>query len=1180
MARPSPDRATTDDKLNFHSYVLPITRTIRDAARADQLPLTIGIFGRWGTGKTSLMKMVEQELGPTPEEISNTDKRKQASQRALRWLVPILILWLLLILAGLLLILVAARWIQAYTGLENVKAQALWASMMAGALGGLVAASFTVWARGFVEQDLDPLVIPWLVLRPLTGILAGLIVFLLLWGGTRLVSASANLNIAVYFTLAFLVGLTEQPYAALWRAFKAWDESRRKRMEELAKRAPDQKAAAQQAEGRPEARGDFQVIWFNAWKFAKEDELWAALLQEALRQIKVKAVGGERLRIKWQLWKDSIDWHSGFRDVALKLLPTAGKTLLAAGFAYLGGLVAAWAVGSRYGEQIGQTAGAVGAVLTGLLPVAAWLRTNLTAPLADLDFDKYRKKASYKDHLSFLTEFSTQFRNIMRTARGKGNPLVLILDDLDRCLPEQAVSVLEAIKLFVSDDAPVVFLIGADQEVIERAIEVKYDKMVTRADTDPLRRERFARFGREYLEKIVQLSFHLPPIEEGLIDQFIDDVFRDNTWVVDHSHIFAAGLQPNPRQVLRVLNIYNFMIELAQEKKWLYAKIIQPDVLAKAVVVQYRWPELWRQLETHPDLLGVLEKSMLEATPPDDPEMAGLVEAYAGEDDLRSLLTVKEGGSLAGVDLRHYIYLSESVQIRPGKAEKPPLPPKKAPPRRVRRKLTTEEALAAESLNAALQKATLALDEAARQRPAWVQMGISPRRIATYENRLKRALTDQDAQAAEAAQGEFQKVLATAEAGRIDRIRQRHADLREQYKKLGEQGADSALLVLIDERLKRAEKAIETNDLAAAGVHLDDASSLVENAQADLKARQVKEAGRVIEARIASDGRLFLQRAVTYEPIEVMLDAPGPLKPGKIFVYSGREPIIDELSTMNMRLWDIRTRLGQDAYSPEERRELGEQLGERLRPVLRLLREAPRAAPYRLRLTANSTKVDDLPWEMAVLDPASGLPLGLDSRYALVRGHPSQTDRPALDLGKLPPKMLVLSTESADPYQLALLRRIEFRFDVRFLTGSSSKPDEFNAAFQKESPTILHLIPGKPDASYQKDPYSQEPYFDIKLDLELIRNHSGLVVFSMADGQYHARSVFGGNVPAALTWQLGINEAAAEAFYYPFYNALLRSGQPEFAVTEGRRAIAAALGNDSPLAVSPMLYLSGSAEPA
>ncbi|MCU0865360.1 MAG: P-loop NTPase fold protein [Planctomycetes bacterium] len=53
-----PVAVVEDDALGFNAYA----QTLADAAREAVQPLTIGIFGEWGTGKSSLMRMVRNGL--------------------------------------------------------------------------------------------------------------------------------------------------------------------------------------------------------------------------------------------------------------------------------------------------------------------------------------------------------------------------------------------------------------------------------------------------------------------------------------------------------------------------------------------------------------------------------------------------------------------------------------------------------------------------------------------------------------------------------------------------------------------------------------------------------------------------------------------------------------------------------------------------------------------------------------------------------------------------------------------------------------------------------------------------------------------------------------------------------------------------------------------------------------
>ncbi len=52
------DQATTHDRLGFGPYRDTLVEVIRRA----ETPLTVGVFGAWGSGKTSLLLMLQDAL--------------------------------------------------------------------------------------------------------------------------------------------------------------------------------------------------------------------------------------------------------------------------------------------------------------------------------------------------------------------------------------------------------------------------------------------------------------------------------------------------------------------------------------------------------------------------------------------------------------------------------------------------------------------------------------------------------------------------------------------------------------------------------------------------------------------------------------------------------------------------------------------------------------------------------------------------------------------------------------------------------------------------------------------------------------------------------------------------------------------------------------------------------------
>jgi len=204
--------------------------------------------------------------------------------------------------------------------------------------------------------------------------------------------------------------------------------------------------------------------------------------------------------------------------------------------------------------------------------------------------------------------------------------LVLFVDDLDRCEPHQIVDLLEATKLFF--DLRHVFLILAlDQEVVERGIEIRYEKF------------RFAEgraraIGAEYLEKMVQLPLQLFPLFRPQVGQFLDKLVLSET-VQPYKRLLTELLEPNPRKIKRILNTFTVISHVAQTVD----QSLQGEDLLRLVVLQVQSPDLFLEAARRPGLLLALEATYAGALRLNDPQGyhneygpdAGLVRKFCEE---------------------------------------------------------------------------------------------------------------------------------------------------------------------------------------------------------------------------------------------------------------------------------------------------------------------------------------------------------------------------------------------------------------------------------------------------------------------------------------------------------------------------------------------------------------------
>ncbi len=335
-----------------------------------------------------------------------------------------------------------------------------------------------------------------------------------------------------------------------------------------------------------DAARKFRLAWFDAWKYDKEDALWRALLLRVIDNrrdrddqgvdITPEPLKSEIARLEQRLYRD-VEWEEkGGLTVDLpKLGKAAAAGAIKLSFAMLPGFAA---------EVVKAAQAALG---------------NAEDAGKFLDaFDRHVIE-HHQAQLRSIEQFQHEFEKLVaERIVAQGERLVVFVDDLDRCLPEKAIEVLEAIKLFL-DVKGCIFLLGLDQEVVTRGIKVKYREFAV--DEGAEGDKRIPIDGAQYLEKIIQLPFRLPKIEPRAMQPFVAQLaaFPDPRC----ADVFAEGLETNPRKVKRGVNIFLFLSKLAERRK-IPSK---PVRLAKIVVVYHSHAELYDLLRLNPALLRDLE---------------------------------------------------------------------------------------------------------------------------------------------------------------------------------------------------------------------------------------------------------------------------------------------------------------------------------------------------------------------------------------------------------------------------------------------------------------------------------------------------------------------------------------------------------------------------------------------
>lgn len=360
----------------------------------------------------------------------------------------------------------------------------------------------------------------------------------------------------------------------------------------------------------------YVCVRFNGWKHQGFEDSKVALMSSIISELEKKEKLGKKAgEILKKIW-ENINWMS--------IAKAAGKTAL--------------------GLATGTTP------LTLLASTMDILKTTVTTEEgidgAIETIGGYLRDANITEDTSSnkkFSEFQKNFNELLEDASIE--KLIVLIDDLDRCLPDVAINTLEAVRLFMFTEKTA-FVIAADEGMIRYAVKKHFPDAI-----DENKFNAGDAFANKYLEKLIQVPFRIPALgeveaciyimllmvgsvftdenrnykklkEEGLsrirkpwnVESFtVDDVkailemdyekaANEVLIATQISHLLAQNTDGNPRKIKRFLNMLLLRYEIAKNRG--FGDELELAVLAKMMLAEYYETDFYKELPNHLDSEG------------------------------------------------------------------------------------------------------------------------------------------------------------------------------------------------------------------------------------------------------------------------------------------------------------------------------------------------------------------------------------------------------------------------------------------------------------------------------------------------------------------------------------------------------------------------------------------------
>jgi hypothetical protein len=444
-----------------------------------------------------------------------------------------------------------------------------------------------------------------------------------------------------------------------------------------------------------------KTVWFNAWRFDKDEALWAAFALLITNSLAKRLPFSKRAQAHWTLQKQRFDWKRGWFPVVRFILLSLflAYTTIALGRHLIKDPDAI----NPFSKSVTSTSGATtntpndhqsppsakepspeeallkltltGAGGVGSLLLLAMLVKKATDAIGNpfaIDLKKFSGSLNYEERISFIEQFHADFAKILKVY-AEGQTVFVFIDDLDRCELPRAADMMQTINLLMSDTCKVVYVLGLDRDKIAAGLASKYEKLLTylgsaRGGTNA---ESSAQsgldFGFDFLEKFIQIPYQIPtpttesisrlfsssdgqrptiPSTENVDRGILFETKADSTLVQQIVAMIAPSFDHNPRRMKQFVNCFR-LCAITASRTGLFgpprdAKFsrLTAEQLGKMVAICLRWPLLIVDAVSNPKLIRLLEVRATEQGSSEviDNRTLALASYWASKPRLLSLL--------------------------------------------------------------------------------------------------------------------------------------------------------------------------------------------------------------------------------------------------------------------------------------------------------------------------------------------------------------------------------------------------------------------------------------------------------------------------------------------------------------------------------------------------------------